>query len=182
MEHNRPRTLDIQNGQSIQRPQAAPAERTVPARTPRPKKNWLKIALLSLAGVVVALALLWGIRWVNNLSSAESSVNTGRYQAVFLTTGEVYFGKMTVTSDGYLRLADVFYIQKKASEAKDETNDLQQATNDAGPQVELIKLGSEIHGPEDAMLISKDQVLYFENLKNDGTVVKSIDKYHASKR
>jgi len=41
----------------------------------------------------------------------------------------------------------------------------------------LIKLGSEIHGPDDEMIVSKDQILFFENLKKDSQVSASIDKY-----
>ena len=45
------------------------------------------------------------------------------------------------------------------------------------PDVQLVKLGSEIHGPDDAMIINKDQLLFFENLKKDGKVTDSINKY-----
>lgn len=43
--------------------------------------------------------------------------------------------------------------------------------------MQLIKLGDEIHGPEDEMILSKDQVLFYENLKTDGKVAQSIEKY-----
>ena len=46
--------------------------------------------------------------------------------------------------------------------------------------MQLIKLGSEIHGPDDEMIINKDQVLFFENLKTDSTVAKSIASYQKS--
>ena len=39
------------------------------------------------------------------------------------------------------------------------------------------KLGQEIHGPEDEMIISKDHVLFYENLKSDGKVSQSIEQY-----
>jgi ABC-type Zn uptake system ZnuABC Zn-binding protein ZnuA len=47
--------------------------------------------------------------------------------------------------------------------------------------VQLIKLGSEVHGPEDAMMIAKAQVLFYENLKPDGKVAQSISKYTGAK-
>jgi hypothetical protein len=38
-------------------------------------------------------------------------------------------------------------------------------------------LGSELHGPEDKMSVSSEQVLFWENLKNDSKVVQAIHKY-----
>lgn len=43
--------------------------------------------------------------------------------------------------------------------------------------VQLIKLGQEVHGPEDEMILSKDQVLFIENLKPDGKVAKTIAEH-----
>ena len=44
----------------------------------------------------------------------------------------------------------------------------------------LQKLGSELHGPEDQMVINRDQVQFWENLKDDGQVVKAITTYKAN--
>ena len=49
--------------------------------------------------------------------------------------------------------------------------------NSDNSDVQLIKLGNELHGPEDQMQITKDQVLFWENLKADGKVSKAIDSY-----
>jgi hypothetical protein len=38
----------------------------------------------------------------------------------------------------------------------------------------LIKLGGEAHGPEGDMYIAKDKILFFENLKDNSTVVQAI--------
>jgi hypothetical protein len=46
---------------------------------------------------------------------------------------------------------------------------------------ELIKLGNEIHGPEDEIIIPKSQLLYFENLKPGGTVSKTITQNQTKK-
>jgi hypothetical protein len=54
-----------------------------------------------------------------------------------------------------------------------EKSDEQTTTGDK----KLIKLGKEVHGPEDAMIINRDQVQFYENLKSDGEVAKLIDQY-----
>jgi hypothetical protein len=108
-----------------------------------------------------------------------SPIDSSKYQAVFLTNGQVYFGKLQKSVDNYYKLTDVFYLQ--ATQAKtDSTNEAdaqnpQTTSSQAG--VQLIKLGNEVHGPEDSMVIDRSQVLFIENLKKDGKVVDSIDKY-----
>jgi len=90
-----------------------------------------------------------------------------------LSNGQVYFGKLSTLNSEYIKLTDIFYLQTKAADASENPQKTSSASD-----VQLIKLGSEVHGPDDQMIISKDQVLFFENLKADGTVAKSIDKYH----
>ena len=42
------------------------------------------------------------------------------------------------------------------------------------------ELGGELHGPEDVMYVSREQVLFWENLKDDGKVATAIKDYQAS--
>lgn len=143
-------------------------------RRSRSKFKRLPKWLLAVVGIAVVLALGWLL--FTKSMGVGSYINNGRYQAVFFTNGQVYFGKLSPAAGGYLKLTEVFYLQSKDAT---NTNDPQTTTNDS-TNVELIKLGSEVHGPEDAMIVSRDQVLFFENLKTDGTVAKSIEKYNQS--
>jgi hypothetical protein len=43
--------------------------------------------------------------------------------------------------------------------------------------ISLVKLGCELHGPSDQMLINRDQVSFWENLKSDGQVTTAINKW-----
>jgi hypothetical protein len=111
-------------------------------------------------------------------SNVSSTINSNEYQAVFFTNGQVYFGKLQVVNGSYMRLSDVFYIQTPS----DSSSNPQTSTSASTANLELIKLGNEVHGPEDAMVINKDQVLFFENIKNDGKVTDSISKYYNSQK
>jgi hypothetical protein len=98
---------------------------------------------------------------------------TEGYQSVFLNNGQVYFGKLGV-SGSWLKLSDIYYLQANQS--------LQQTAsggeiNDSGQNIELVKLGSELHGPTDTMYIERDKVMFWENLKEDSKVVDAINKY-----
>lgn len=148
----------------------------------RSKRNGQNFKLVAkIVGLVVALIVLTvGVLFLYRASTV-ANINNGKYQAVFFTNGQVYFGKLKPLNGSYMKLTDIFYLQAQAKAAETESENPQQTTQDASG-VELIKLGSEIHGPEDEMIISKDQVLFFENLKENGTVAESISKYNSQKK
>ena len=100
-----------------------------------------------------------------------SYINTSQYQVACLQSGECYFGKVTSVTSDVIVIKDVFYVQKSTQAAAPTAS----ASNN---NLELIKLGNEVHGPEDMMALSRSQVLYVENLKADGKVTKTIETYH----
>lgn len=141
------------------------------------KKNAKNLKYLAMAAVVtVALLIVLIGGWLLYRSSMGAHIDNNKYQAVFFTNGQVYFGKLQKLSGGYFKLNDIFYLQAKADAASASENPQETSTQQKS-DVELIKLGSEVHGPTDEMIISKDQVLFFENLKSDGTVSQSITKF-----
>lgn len=144
------------------------------------KKPGLKL-VAAISGVVVLVAMLvLGVLFLYK-SSTVANIDSGKYQAVFFTNGQVYFGKLQSLNGSYMKLTDIFYLQAKADTTEADAENPQETTQDASG-VELIKLGSEIHGPDDEMIISRDQILFFENLKKDGTVAESIGKYQSQKK
>jgi len=85
-------------------------------------------------------------------------IDSDTYQAVFLTNDQIYFGYLKNISPDYLILSDVYYVK----------------ISDSGAG-QLVKLGAiEPHGPKDQMTISKEQVLFWENMRLDSQVVKTI--------
>jgi hypothetical protein len=139
-----------------------------PRRRSRAKATTVSvIAVVIVAGLVVA-----GLFLSKNFIGAQ--VDSSKYQAVFLTSGQVYFGKLNTGSGQYATLRDVFYIQASSSDDSQNPQDTKASVTD----LQLIKLGNEVHGPEDEMIISRDQILFFENLKEDGKVTNSIEEYY----
>lgn len=143
-----------------------------------------KTALIVIASFGAVSLLAFG-GW--NLYSQKSSAvvapfDSSKYQAVFLAGGQVYFGKIDYINDNYLRLKNVFYIQSDATSQSDIDNKTKAKTTGSDNSTEagsmkLIKLGDEIHGPEDSMTVNRSQVLFFEDLKPDGKVAKLISQY-----
>lgn len=118
--------------------------------------------------VVVILGWILGTAFQN----AQTAIDPSKYQAVFFTNGQVYFGKLKPYNASYLLLTDVYYLKNET-----ETTDNPQSTSNSSTNVKLIKLGEEIHGPLDEMVVTRDQVLFYENLSPEGKVVQSIEQY-----
>jgi hypothetical protein len=148
----------------------------MPRRTKKNPKKLRQIAMAAAIGGIVLLIALGG--WLLYRTSMGAHIDTSKYQAVFFTNGQVYFGKLHKLSGGYFKLNDIYYLQAKSDATPENTSENPQETStNQSSDVELIKLGQEVHGPDDEMIIGKDQVLFFENLKKDGTVTQSINKF-----
>lgn len=145
-------------------------------QTPR-FKRWLLPLVIGAA--LIILGLVGWFAWAQ-AQKPVIPIDTTKYQAVFFTNGQVYFGKLEAFNDEYMKLKDIYYLQTQANGDGSEQRNPQQTSSEQNG-VQLIKLGDEVHGPEDEMVISKSQVLFYENLKADGTVAQSIEKHKTSK-
>lgn len=137
------------------------------------KSLLLVIILIALVGAVIYLATSGksGVLTGNKSTTGDQKSQSDKYQAVFLTNGQVYFGKMKDEGGNYIKLTDIFYLQAKdqAVQPKDTSN--------KEPDLTLIKLGKELHAPADEMNISRQQVLFWEEIKDDGKVMQAIKEY-----
>lgn len=131
-----------------------------------------------LLGTIIALVVVLGlIGWylsANGLLPGSSKAEkTSDYQAVFLTNGQVYFGKLSGRNSRYMTLKDIYYLQLAQSpQPSDNKTNADQQT-----QISLVKLGNELHGPADEMKINRDQVLFIEDMKENAKVVEAIARY-----
>jgi hypothetical protein len=140
-------------------PSAAPDDAITIPVAPLRRLLFLVVALVAVALLVVlalrARALLEG--------SASAYVDATTYQSVVLTTNQVYFGKLRIDGDVYT-LSDVYSLS---------------AASDTGGTIQLVKRGSELHGPEEPLVIPSRSVLFFENMRPDSQVMQAIAKIRA---
>ena len=182
-----PTHRQAEESQTVQpEPRAASSHRAAssPRQNIKEEKSLFKRLLwpLVIAVVVIVLGVGGWFAWSSARGAVVNTIDTGKYQAVFFTNGQVYFGKLQLAGGDYMKLTDIYYLQNNqqtAAEGEDANNPQQASTDQSN--VQLIKLGDEIHGPEDEMIISKDQVLFYENLKTDGKVAQSIEQHKGSK-
>lgn len=119
-------------------------------------------------GLIVVSVLVFGWKaWASGYLATRGA----DYQAIFLTNGQVYFGKFKPATGKYAKLSDIYYLQVQQQVQPAQAGQTQQ------PQISLVKLGQELHGPEDVMYIDREQILFWENLKDDGRVVQAIREY-----
>jgi hypothetical protein len=135
-----------------------------------------KRIMASVIASLIGLSILF-FGWQYWAKSPATYIDSSKYQAVFLDNNQVYFGKLHQLHDNSVRLTDVYYLQQQATMAETDKSGKvnQQANSTQTPQ--LVKLGSELHGPEDSIVFSGSQVLFWENLKSDSKVTKAIQDY-----
>jgi hypothetical protein len=85
------------------------------------------------------------------------------YQAVLLSNGAVYYGKLEGYGGRNPMLTDVFYIVSKTNP------DTKQVTN------VLVKRGKELHGP-DRMYLNASQIIFVEPVGPDSKVAQLINE------
>lgn len=163
---------------------SSPALNQAPAPHPPERKkhiNWAARTIrIELFIVLVGSALLLSaVALFLALSNAPTKgefrlVDTGKYQAVFLNGGatsfgvleSAYFGRITAINDDYLVLQNVYFMP--AATQQGQTQNTQQ----------LSKLGClQVHAPDDKMIINRNQIAFWENLSNEGKLVKAIKDY-----
>lgn len=126
---------------------------------------------------ILLIALIVYILVYKNNTATLSPVNKPGFQAVFLNSsdGQVYFGHLTQLNKNWFELTDIYYIRVNSSSSSS-------SSSNANQSISLAKLGSEIHGPQDAMYVNVNNVMFWENLKESGQVVTAIRKYEAQQK
>lgn len=87
------------------------------------------------------------------------------YQAVLLSNGAVYYGKLQGYGTQHPVLMDVYYVVSHTDANTHQTSNV------------LVKRGKEPHGP-DRMYLNPSQILFVETVGNSSKVADLIAKAH----
>lgn len=141
-----------------------------------------KILIIILIIIIILVGGWYLVSRYTDLSlpgMSSDSVLTSDWQAVFLSNGQVYFGKVRSIQKDNLVLNDIYYLQVVNQPLQTTQQGDEVGGDDAQTQqgLTLIKLGNELHGPTDEMVINRDHILLIEKLKSDSRVVEAIDAY-----
>ncbi|MGC9048847.1 MAG: hypothetical protein ACP5IX_01345 [Patescibacteria group bacterium] len=144
----------------LEQPQAVP-------QLSRPKSKKGLLVLIVVIVIILLLIVVWLKLWILSGKTFELSGSSKTWKAVFLTNGQVFFGKVVKETKETLVLHNIYYLQ--VQQLTTEQSKEQQ------PQFTLIKLGEEIHGPTNEMRINRDHILFVETLKPNSRVVQTIE-------
>lgn len=133
------------------------------------KGKWVRIAYMGLLAAIVVLLVALILFIATGPKSEDSYVDTTKLQAVFLNTGQVYFGKVKTLNDKYFVLTNIYYLQTSNNGSSASSSSSNSNTN-----VTLVKLGCELHEPYDKMVINRASVTFWENLQSGGQVAKAV--------
>lgn len=142
-----------------------------------PKKR-KKAFVFGLTAVIVVILLVVAGYLVDkytsiNLLGGQEDVTNRQFSAVFLSNGQVYFGTIEKDDDGYTILKNIYYLQVASPLQQVPAN----GTKAQQPQLVLVKLGNELHGPKDYMKINDRHIIFIEELRPDGQVMQAIKRY-----
>ena len=110
-----------------------------------------------------AVVLILAALFLCGCSHNAAPIQDGKYYAVFLTNGGVYFGQLSGFGTPYPVLTDVYYV-------RDSVN--QEAKVAAST---LIKRGREWHSP-DRMILNEKAIAFIEPVGKDSRVYKLIEE------
>lgn len=111
-----------------------------------------------LIGLAVLFLLTAGI-----LAKVKSSDSNTR-QAVFSTTGQIYFGFVQNKNSDMVQINDVYYLNNISSLIQAKSED----------KISLIKMGSEIYKPGNTITLNRDHIIFIQDIQNDSQINKAI--------
>jgi hypothetical protein len=112
-------------------------------------------------GIVCTTMLIAVAAILLGCNNDQSSKFETTYQAVLLTNGSVYFGKLDGYQTKFPVLSDVYYVQTGVDPATKKSTSV------------LVKRGKELHSP-DRMYLNPSQIVLVEPVGVDSKVAQLI--------
>jgi hypothetical protein len=127
----------------------------------------MRSRVLPLIGkTVLAVAVFTGVfAYVEWWDFVPPSIGGARYQAVFLSNGQTYFGHYVDRLGPYAKIENAFYIQQTPAANENEV-----------ASSKIVRRGNELHEPEPFVLLPKSAILFVEDLRADSSVAQFMDR------
>lgn len=121
-------------------------------------RTFSAVSLTFIAVLSVTVIALGVLTYRNRLKPPEM---TSAYQAVLLTNGSAYFGKLDGLGTPYPVLREVYYVQSVQDPATKKVSNI------------LVKRGKEWHSP-DRMILNANMILFVEPVNPSSRVAQLI--------
>ena len=110
--------------------------------------------------IIIVLVLVGVGVWLGASFGRATGGGASPYSAVYLTTGDIYFGKLSWFPKP--RLTNVWLLQRNV----DSLNQ---------PQLGLVPFTSAFWGPVDEIYLSPKQIVFWTRLSKESAVAKAFD-------
>ncbi len=126
-----------------------------------PKQLYRRPGGLIVTALVVVIGAVLALTY---LVPKGERVDTSGYQVLYVASGQVYFGKLQNTSGDYMVMDQAYTTQEQVS-----------SQDNVAAQTSIIKVSQQVYGPQDTISIKSDQVVFWQNLRDDSKVVQAIE-------
>ena len=116
----------------------------------------LLIILLIILVIVLVLGIWLGVK----ILGRENLESPSKYSAVYLQTGDIYFGELSWFP--WPSLKNVWLIQRSV----DQQNQV---------QLGIVPLKNSFWGPTDKIYLNPKQVVFWTNLRKDSQLIKALE-------
>ena len=128
---------------------------------PAARSLFATVALMA-GGVLIGGSLaVTADRWNGEAAVNATDLFTTEYQAVLLSNGEAYYGKLEHLDAAYAVLSDVYYVRQRSAGDEEQMKFV------------LIKRGGEWHRP-DRMVVNAAHITFIEPVTAGSEVAKFI--------
>lgn len=116
--------------------------------------------------IVILVAAAVGVFYWNTTTRPDAGV----YQVVLLRNDQAFYGKLKDIHSDYPYLVDVYYLNPQP--IVDEKGNL---VRNGQSKFTVVKRGiDEIHAPSDRLYISRENIMYWENIGPNSLVAQGI--------
>jgi hypothetical protein len=142
--------------------------------TAEPVRRPVRILAIILAISIAANLALAGVLILSRTTAPKAAAETfngNSWYGVFINNNEAFVGHITGADSQNITMKDIYYLTLEARDANGNT-----ITNPTAAQFKpfIKKLGQEVYGPKDVIQISRQNVRYYSELRDDSDVVKAI--------
>ena len=132
----------------------------------QPTSRFLPLAEKAIYICIIATVLLAMAKFGLYSVSNNQLINEDTYQAVTLSNGQTFFGKLKDNTLGNYVLIDVYYIQSQPNE--DATSE------QVNVQTQLVPLTSDIHQPYNHIVLNRKHIIAWQNLQPSSPILNAI--------
>ncbi len=135
------------------------------------KGRAVKVVLIILVFMVIVAFIgisLWQDGTFRNIS--QSIRFKSSYQAIFLSNGQLYFGKITEITNEYIMMDSPHFLQLAQEPGEQVEPEVQ-------PEMKLISIKDEFHKPKDFVMIEKSSVIFIEELRDVSQIADAIENF-----